>query len=84
MQHLVNVIFRKPPTGADANQRMKPTTYKGQPAWSAHGEGATLYVASTGKPYILGVIKGSQNVQFTDWNAASVPSPPPAKDIVRP
>jgi hypothetical protein len=84
MQHLLGSIFHKPPTGADANQRMKPTTYKGQAAWSAHGQGVTIYVASSGKPYILGVVKGSQNVQFTEWNAATVPGPPPSSDIVRP
>jgi hypothetical protein len=84
MRHLVNTIFRKAPTGSEASQRMKATTYQGQAAWSAHGQGVTLYVASTGKPYILGVVKGSQNVRFTDWNTATVPGPPPAGDIVHP
>jgi hypothetical protein len=84
MRRLVGSLFRKAPTGAEANQRMKSATYQGQAAWSAHGEGATLYVASTGKPYLLGVVKGSQSVRFTDWNSATVPGPPPASDIVRP
>jgi hypothetical protein len=60
----------------------------GQLAWllqDSHGN--SVYVAAQGKPYLLRVVSGppgQDSVNLSDWNAARIPGPPPASQIVNP
>ncbi len=74
------------PTTAGSGTLLKATQFKGQPAWSVHGVGGyTVYMARTGKPYLLGLTASNgRSIRFSEWNTATVPGPPPASLIVTP
>lgn len=60
-------------------------TVDGQPAWVLHSsDGSTAYVAAQGNPYPLKIVgpHNSGQVSFTQWNAATIPGPPPASQVV--
>jgi hypothetical protein len=46
------------------------------------GDGSTVYVAAQGPPYPLRVTKGVSRADFTQWNAVTIPPPPPASQVV--
>jgi hypothetical protein len=62
------------------------TTVNGQTAWVLHvTDGSTAYVAAHGTPYPLRVVAPPARhgqLNFTQWNSASIPSPPPASKVV--
>jgi hypothetical protein len=63
------------------------TTINGQPAWilkATDGSGSTAYVASSGTHYLLRITEPSQHgrLDFTQWNSATIPGPPPASQVV--
>jgi hypothetical protein len=60
-------------------------TVNGQPAWVLHvSDGSTAYVAAHGKPYPLRLVAPHHHGQlnFTHWNAVTIPGPPPANQVV--
>jgi len=62
-------------------QHAGTTTINGQPAVgvSESAKGGTLYVASTGKPYPVAVVKGGSGggrIDFDEWNAPVSLTPP--------
>jgi hypothetical protein len=62
---------------------VKTVTVNGQPAWqmSIPGKG-TAYIAAQGQPYPLRLTQGSNRADFTQWNSVTIPSPPPASQVV--
>jgi hypothetical protein len=60
----------------------------GQLAWllqDSHEN--SLYVAAHGKPYVIRAVgppPGEDSVNLTQWNAARIPVPPPASQVVHP
>ena len=62
---------------------VRTVTVNGQPAWQARGsDGSTVYVAAQGPHYPLRVTKGPSRADFTQWNAVTIPPPPPASQVV--
>jgi hypothetical protein len=62
---------------------VRTVTVNGQPAWQMHAsDGSTVYVAAQGPPYPLRVTKGASRADFTQWNAVTIPPPPPASQVV--
>ena len=62
---------------------VRTVTLNGQPAWQMRaGDGSTVYVAAQGPPYPLRVTKGVSRADFTQWNAVTIPPPPPASQVV--
>jgi len=58
-------------------------TVNGQPAWQMRlHDGSVAYVAAQGVPYPLRLMKGSDRIDFTQWNAVTIPPPPPASQVV--
>ena len=61
-------------------------TVNGQQAWVLHvSDGSTAYVASQGKPYLLRIVAGhaaSGVLNLSQWNAVTIPGPPPANQVV--
>jgi hypothetical protein len=60
-------------------------TVNGQPAWVLHvSDGSTAYIAAHGKPYPLRLVAPHHrgHLNFTRWNAATIPGPPPANQVV--
>jgi hypothetical protein len=61
----------------------------GQTAWVLTASDGTGYIAAQGKPYLLRVIGtgtgaggAGSSVDFTQWNAVTIPGPPPASQMV--
>jgi len=62
---------------------VRTVTVNGEPAWQMRAsDGSTVYVAAQGPPYPLRVTKGASRADFTQWNAVTIPPPPPASQIV--
>jgi hypothetical protein len=62
---------------------VRTVTVNGQPAWQMRAsDGSTVYVAAHGPPYPLRLTKGSSHADFTQWNAVTIPPPPPASQVV--
>jgi hypothetical protein len=62
---------------------VRTVTVNGQPAWQMRAsDGSTVYVAAHGPPYPLRMTKGSSHADFTQWNAVTIPPPPPASQVV--
>jgi hypothetical protein len=62
---------------------VRTATVNGQPAWQMRAsDGSTVYVAAQGPPYPLRVTKGVSHADFTQWNAVTIPAPPPASQVV--
>lgn len=62
---------------------VRTVTVDGQPAWQMRAsDGSTVYVAAQGPPYPLRVTKGVSRADFTQWNAVTIPAPPPASQVV--
>jgi hypothetical protein len=61
-------------------------TVNGQPAWKLRWRhnGETIYVAARGTPYPLRLTKATGRIDFTQWNHATIPPPPPASQVVNP
>jgi hypothetical protein len=62
-------------------------TINGQPAWVLHvSDGTTAYVASHGRPYPLRLVAPGHRgeLNFTRWNTATIPGPPPVSQVVDP
>jgi hypothetical protein len=59
------------------------TTVDGEPAIELSGEGAVLYIATTGQPYPLEIRQGSQNVMYFQYSSlpASITAPPHPLDL---
>ncbi|HEY6279657.1 MAG TPA: hypothetical protein VIX86_25390 [Streptosporangiaceae bacterium] len=58
-------------------------TVNGQPAWEMRGPGGeTIDVAAQGPPYPLRITKGGNHLDFSQWNTATIPPPPPASEVV--
>jgi hypothetical protein len=62
---------------------VRAVTVNGQPAWelSVRGKG-TAYVAAHGPPYPLRLAFSTGRVDFTQWNAVTIPPPPPASKVI--
>lgn len=62
--------------------------FNGVPAWVLEQPGqGTAYVAATGQHYLLrlvGLQRGGGTMNFTQWNSARIPGPPPASQMVNP
>ena len=62
---------------------VRTVTVNGRPAWQMRAsDGSTVYVAAQGPPYPLRVTKGVSRADFTQWNAVTIPPPPPASQVV--
>ena len=62
---------------------VRTVTVNGQAAWQMRAsDGSTVYVAAHGPPYPLRMTKGSSHADFTQWNAVTIPPPPPAGQVV--
>jgi hypothetical protein len=62
---------------------VRTVTLHGQPAWQMRaGDRSTVYVAAQGPSYPLRVTKGVSRADFTQWNAVTIPPPPPASQVV--
>jgi hypothetical protein len=62
---------------------VRTVTVNGQPAWEMRiGGGGTAYVSAQGTPYPLRVVNGPDRIDFTQWNNATIPPPPPANQVV--
>ena len=64
-------------------------TVNGQTAWVLTASDGTGYIAAQGKPYLLrvtgtgpGTGGTGSSADFTQWNAATIPGPPPASQMV--
>ncbi len=62
---------------------VRTVTVNGQPAWQMNiaGQGSA-YIAAQGQPYPLRLTQGSNRADFTQWNSATIPPPPPASEVV--
>jgi hypothetical protein len=80
-QHAFNAI---PSSAAnDTVDHFVPGTLNGQPVLTAHGDGNTIDVASTGTPYPLLITTSSgDNITFSEWNSVPPLTPPPAAEII--
>jgi hypothetical protein len=62
---------------------VRTVTVHGQPAWQMKAtDESTASVAAQGTPYLLRLAKGSQHIDFTQWNSVTIPPPPPASKVV--
>ena len=62
---------------------VRTVTVNGQAAWQMRAsDGSTVYVAAHGPPYPLRATKGPSRIDLTQWNAVSIPPPPPASQVV--
>jgi hypothetical protein len=62
---------------------VRTVTVNGQPAWQMRAsDGSTVYVAAHGPPYPLRLTKDGSHADFTQWNAVTIPPPPPAGQVV--
>lgn len=62
---------------------VRTATVNGQPAWQLRAaDGSAAYVAAQGPPYPLRLMKGSNRIDFTQWNAVTIPPAPPASQVV--
>jgi hypothetical protein len=62
---------------------VRTVTVNGQPAWQMRSsDGGTIYVAAQGPPYPLRATKGPSRIDLTQWNAVTIPPPPPASQTV--
>jgi hypothetical protein len=60
-----------------------PATVHGQQVLQVHEGGYTLDVAAHGKPYLLYYTgPHGENLEFTDWNSTTLPSPPAASQVI--
>lgn len=63
-------------------------TVNGHPAWILHGKhGGRAYIAARGQAYPLrftGPSSQAGRLDFTQWNKATIPPPPPASQVVDP
>lgn len=61
-------------------------TINGQPTWVLDAkDGSKIYIAAQGKPYLLRVTppgNSSGELDFTQWDSATIPPPPPASQVV--
>lgn len=62
---------------------VRVVTVDGQSAWQmSMGGGAAVYLAAQGTHYPLRVVKGTYRIDFTQWNSVTIPSLPPASQVV--
>jgi hypothetical protein len=62
---------------------VRTVTLDGQPTWEIKTtDGTTAYVAAQGTHYPLRVMQRSGRIDFTQWNSVTIPSPPPASQVV--
>jgi hypothetical protein len=75
--------FVGPSSSLPALTYLTTVTVNGQPAWEMRGPGGgTLDVAAQGPPYPLQVAQGGNHIEFSQWNTATIPPPPPASQVV--
>jgi hypothetical protein len=72
------------PNGAQVSG---PRTINGQSAWAVTASDGTGYIASQGKAYLLRITStstssGTGTLNFTQWDAVTIPPAPPASQIV--
>jgi hypothetical protein len=80
---MVDQAFKTPPTSAQAKVVLSPSQYGGQPAWFGRYGTYTVDIARSGKPYLLAMTaRNGQLLQFSGWDAATVPGPPKASQIL--
>lgn len=74
-----------PSTSIPGLRYIRTVTVSGQPAWQMSAHGNTAYIAAQGPPYPLRVVRGSSDrIDFTQWNSATIPPPPPASQVIDP
>jgi hypothetical protein len=67
----------------DTSDTFSQATYNGQPVLTAHSDGNTIDVASTGTPYpVLISTSDGDNVVFSHWNSVPPLTAPPASEII--
>jgi hypothetical protein len=85
MQQLVAQVFsnKNISDAASSGCVFSPATWNGQAALQCHQAPYTIDVAAHGKPYLLYVLgsKG-EHIVFSDWNAVTLPQPPPASQVI--
>jgi hypothetical protein len=84
MTGLIEGIFGKLPAPANTSKDdFVPATYNGQPVLQFKHAGYSLDVARSGKPYPLAITTpNGEYLDFSDWNAVTLPAPPPASQVV--
>jgi hypothetical protein len=67
----------------DTGDTFSQATYNGQPVLTAHSEGNTIDIASTGAPYpILISTSDGDSVVFSHWNSVPPLTAPPASEVI--
>lgn len=57
-------------------------TVDGTPAWKEKvAGGGVAYVAAASPHYVLRLVQGANRLDFSHWNAATIPGPPPASEV---
>jgi hypothetical protein len=85
MQQLMLQIFnnRNISSAASTGCVFSPATVNGQPVLQCHQAPYTVDVAAHGKPYLLDISgPHGEHIAFSDWNAATLPGPPPASQVI--
>ncbi len=73
--------------GASGASITGQATVDGQQAWVLKAsDGSIGYIAAQGPPYLLRLTppagQGTGSIDFTQWNSATIPSPPPASQVI--
>jgi hypothetical protein len=85
MQQLVAEVFntRNMSSAAGSGCEFTPTTRNGQAVLQCSQGNDTLDVAAQGQPFLV-YWSGpyGQHLTFSEWNAVTLPSAPPASEVV--
>jgi len=84
MRGISQQMFDKIPASVKSSKvKFVPATFQGQPVLRGHGDGYTLDVKRTNPPYPVAILgPNQQSIVFSNWNSVTMPSPPPANEIV--
>lgn len=84
MSALSAQAFTKVPaaTPKDSSETFVGATYNGQPVLKFSGNGDTIDVARTGTPYPVLISAPGTVIAFSEWNAVSAPTAPPASSVL--
>ena len=82
---LYSQVISKFPVKSTSKDVFTPTTYHGQAAYRLAVRQGTIVVASSSPHYPLAITSTGQGaIEFSQWDTASVPGPPPASQVVNP
>jgi hypothetical protein len=82
MSALFRQAFAKLPSAISKSEVFIPATYGGQPVLKFQHGGDTIDVASTGTPYPVLISAPGTIITFSEWDAVSAPTAPPASSVL--